>query len=186
MKTFFVHQLETRKTKDWASLVLKDLNEFDINYTMDEIREFKEETWKTFIKEKSTKYTIIYLNSIVGSKSRSYNELKMSKFLSSDSEDTPIETAKFIAKIQTHMIETVRMNFQGHYNPDFVCKSCNVSECNQSHLLYCVSLIGSNDLVTYIPEYQDIFNDDDPREQCFIANLRMTNLEKKKKIEEGQ
>ena len=130
---------------------------------MEDIKTFKEDAWKTFIKQKSTTFTINYLNSKVGSKSKIYKELKMSKFLSAQNEDTPIETAKFIAKTQCHMIETVKMNFKETYKPDLVCKSCSLSECNQSHLLNCSKLIGSNQLVSYIPEYQDIFNDDDPK-----------------------
>ena len=107
----------------------------------------------------------------------------MSSFLSSQSE-VPIETAKFIAKIQTHMVETVRMNFEGFYKPNLICKSCKISQCSQSHLLYCKKLIGSNEIVSYIPEYRDIFNDNDNKEQCFIANIMQANLKKKKIIEE--
>lgn len=185
VRTFFDCQLETRKPKDWASQIMKDLSDFKIEHSMNEIKMFKEEAWKTFVKEKSISYTINYLNSKVGSKSRTYTELKMSKFLSSHNEDTPIETAQFIAKVQTHMIETVKINFKEAYKPNFVCKSCNLVECNQSHLLYCSKLIGSNSLVSYIPEYQDIFNDDDPKEQCYIASLMMENLQKKKQIEDN-
>ena len=77
----------------------------------------------------------------------------------------PIETAKFIAKVQTHMVESVKTNFPSNHKPDLVCNSCRISECSQSHLLYCPELIGSNELVTYIPDYQDIFDDDDPKEK---------------------
>ena len=84
------------------------------------------------------------------------------------------------------MVETVKTNFPGAYKPDLVCTSCQISECNQPHLLYCDKLIGSNELVTYIPEYPDIFNDEDPKEQCFIDRLMMTNKkEKEKNIEKG-
>ena len=62
---------------------MKDLSDFKIEQSMDEIKTFKEEAWKTFIRQKSTNYTINYLISKVGSKSRHYKELKMSKFLSS-------------------------------------------------------------------------------------------------------
>ena len=73
---------------------------------MNKILMFKEETWKTFNKQKSTNYTINYLNSKFWSKSRKYTELSF--------EDTLIKTPKCIAKIQTHMIETVKKNvFQG-------------------------------------------------------------------------
>ena len=39
-----------------------------------------------------------------------------------------------------------------------------------------------NELVTYIPEYSDIFNDDNIEEQNYIATLLMENLTKKKMI----
>ena len=108
----------------------------------------------------------------------------MSKLLSSENEDAPNETASFIAKVQSHMIETVRSNCPGTYKPYLVCKSCQISVCNQPHVLYCPKLIGNNELVTCIPEHQDICNDEDPKVQCFIARLMMTNLKKKKEIEE--
>ena len=41
-----------------------------------------------------------------------YKELNISKFLSSLSEDTPIETAKFIAKNQTNILKKVKLYFQ--------------------------------------------------------------------------
>ena len=52
LKTFFEHQLNTRKSKDWASQVLKDLIKFGINMNMDEIKHIPKETWKTSIKTK--------------------------------------------------------------------------------------------------------------------------------------
>ena len=163
LRTFFEHQMLTRKTKDWASQILKDLSDFGIDPNLEEIRLVKEDKWKELIKNKTTENALIYLNSDIGSKSKNYKELKMSSFLSSQSE-VPIETAKFIAKIQTHMVETVRMNFEGFYKPNLICKSCKISQCSQSHLLYCKKLIGSNELVSYIPEYRDIFNDNDNKE----------------------
>ena len=57
-----------------------------------------------------------------------------------------------------------------------------LKECNQSHLLNCKALIGSNQLVTYIPNCEDIFNDDDTDEQYFIARIMMENLLKEEEI----
>ena len=106
----------------------------------------------------------------------------MSSFLCPN-EYLTIESAKFVAKIQCHMVETIKSNFKQEYLPNLICNSCGRSECNQSHLLYCEALIGSNQLVTYIPIYEDIFNDDNVEEQYFIANIMMANLKKKKDIE---
>ena len=81
----------------------------------------------------------------------------MSSFLCPN-EHLKIDNAKFVAKIQCHMVETIKANFKQEYLPNFICKSCGLNECNQSHLLYCEALIGSNQLITYIPNYEDIFN----------------------------
>ena len=82
------------------------------------------------------------------------------------------------------MIENVKMNFKKKYKPYLDCDACNSNnKCNQFHLLYCLKLIESNQLITYIPDYEDIFNDNNTKEQCFIANIMMANLKKKKEIE---
>ena len=155
-RIFLECQLETRKPKDWATQIIKDLSDFQIEQSMDEIKTFKEKAWKTFVKQKSTNYTINYLNSKVGSKRRNYKELRLFKLLISQNENTLIETALFIARIQAHMIETVKTKYKEVYKPNSVCKSYNLVECNQFHLLYCSKLIWSNQLVSYIPKYQCI------------------------------
>ena len=47
-----------------------------------------------------------------------------------------------------------------------------------------IKLIGSNEIVTYIPEYENIFDDENPQEQLFIAKILIENMKKKKTIEE--
>ena len=106
-------------------------------------------------------------------------------FLSPNYEDFSVETAKFIAKIQTHTVETIKINVQGNYKPNFICNYLKLCECNQVHLLYCSSLIGTNQLISYIPHSSyDILNDNDTEEQYFIANKMKENLRKKKEIDQ--
>ena len=81
------------------------------------------------------------------------------------------------------MVENIKSNFKQEYLPNLICNSCGKNECNQPHLLYCEALIGSNQLITYIPNYEDIFNDEDTEEQNFIAQIMMANLKLKKEIE---
>ena len=80
----------------------------------------------------------------------------MSNFLFPGEEEVPIETAKFIAQAQTDMIEYVKINFKERYKPHLNCNTCITNKCNQSHLLYRLKLIGSNEIITYIPNYEDI------------------------------
>ena len=44
-------------------------------------------------------------------------------------------------------------------------------------------MIGSYHLITYIPDYKDIFNDDNVGEEYFIANTMMADLKKKNDID---
>ena len=37
--------------------------------------------------------------------------------------------------------------------------------------------------MTYIQNYKDIFDDNNPEEKCFIANCMMANLKKKKQLD---
>ena len=57
------------------------------------------------------------------------------------------------------------MTFQSNLKYYFICDLYKISECNQSNLLYCTNLIGSNKLVSYIPDYDNIFDDNNPEEQ---------------------
>ena len=180
--TFFEHQLKSRKPKDWATRIIKDISEFEIQLSMDEIMKTPVSVWKERIKLKTIQIALNYLNSHIGSKSREYNELKMSPFLCPNVE-VPVTIEKCIAKAQGYMIENVKMNFQQQHKPNFICNSCKKNKCNQSHLLYCPALIGSNQLVTYIPNYEDLFDDDNREEQCFIAMILMANLKQKKELD---
>ena len=110
LRTFFDHQLKTRKTKDWATQVLKDITHYQIDFTMEEIRKTPKATWKSLIKKKTIELALEFLNSNQGSKSRKSSELKMVKCLCPNNEDITIKIASFIALVQTHMIENVKNN----------------------------------------------------------------------------
>ena len=109
----------------------------------------------------------------------------MSLFLCSENHDILIETAKFIAKVQANMVETIKIKFQRNFKPNFLCDLCKMRECNQANLLYGTKLIGSSELITYIPEYENMFDDNDPEEQLYVANILIDNFKRKKKMEES-
>ena len=81
LKTFFETQLKMRKTKDWENQITKDLNEYKLNYKMDEKRNIPDNLWKLNIKEISIKNALIFLNSNQGSKSQKDGELKIFAYL---------------------------------------------------------------------------------------------------------
>ena len=81
------------------------------------------------------------------------------------------------------MIENFKTNFKQDNKQNLICDSCEKSKCTQPHSMYFEALIGSNQIITYIPNYEDMFNDDNIEEQCFIANILIANLKQKKEIE---
>ena len=75
---FFFNQLKSRKQKDWATRKIKDISDFEIQFSMDEIMKTPVSVWKERVKLKTIQIALNDLNSHIGSKSREYNELKMS------------------------------------------------------------------------------------------------------------
>ena len=72
IKSFFEKQMIIRKSKDWSTQIIKDLSEFGIQNTFDEISLITEESWKSVVKTKTSEVALKYLNTITGSKSRKY------------------------------------------------------------------------------------------------------------------
>ena len=55
------------------------------------------------------------------------------------------------------MIENIKNNFKEHYKQNLACNSCNKGICDRKHLLEFSELLGKNLILSYIPNYQDIF-----------------------------
>ena len=87
---------------------------------MDEIRSMPEATQKQLVRSKSIAISLDFLNSNQGSKSRQYSELKMASYLCPNEEYMNVNTACFIAKTQTYMIENVKYNFREKYRPNLI------------------------------------------------------------------
>ena len=66
------------------------------------------------------------------------------------------------------------LHFRNMYTST-VCEGCKIELLTTRHALECSSLIGSNELVTYIPRYEDLYGKDE-EEQVYIARLIRNNL----------
>ena len=144
----------------------------------------KKEKYKCMIKEITIKNALMDLNENQGSKSRKYDCLKMAPYLCPNEEIFP-EMAKFIARLQCHMVEEVKANYKSKYGEQNMnCSVCKVKKCTQQHLLECPILIGKNEQLTYIPNYNDLF-ETDLREQAYIASVIKENVKIKNMLEEN-
>ena len=135
------------------------------------------------VKQKSIKSALEHLNYNQGSKRQKSKTILMAPFLTSKNEEFELKTSSFIAKVQTHINANFKSNLKEHYKPNLVYNSCNLSECNQEHLLECSALIGKNEVLTHILNYIGIFDNDNIHEQMYISRLMIENLKIKKTIE---
>ena len=69
-------------------------------------------------------------------------------------------------KIKSHFI-----NMHGN----IICDGCREWESNTKHTLECETLLGKNQLVTYIPNYKDLFGNEE-EEQVYISRIIEENL----------
>ena len=60
---------------------------------------------------------------------------------------------------------------------DTICEGCKQEESTTKHTLECQSLLGRNEIVTYIPTYEDLFGED-KEEQVYIARINLDNLKR--------
>ena len=79
-----------------------------INVNFEEIQNISKFSWKKLVKRKSIENALTYLNLNQGSNSQKSNTLGMAPYLTSCNEDFEFKTSSFIAKVQTHMIESIK------------------------------------------------------------------------------
>ena len=44
---------------------------------------------------------------------------------------------------------------------DSICDGCRKEESNTKHILECNSLLGKNEIVTHLPNYEDLFSNEE-------------------------
>ena len=152
-----------------------DLKDYEIVNTFDYISQILNSVWKQRIKNKTLEIALKHLNSNQGSNILQYSELKMVNYLCPSNEEIHPDIAKFIIRIQCHMIEEVKYNWKNKYGTNLNCDNCENSECTQKHLLECPVLVRQNTLISYIHNYSDVFGND-IQEQVYDATIIRENL----------
>ena len=102
-----------------------------------------------------------------------YEEFAMSEYLSPNEEDLTIEEQKWLFSCRVEDIDIKSNNRWKHNN--IFCQSCKKNQIgNQSHILYCDFLLGNNCKLTYIPDYEKLYNRN-LSEQIYILRLLREN-----------
>ena len=142
----------------------------------------KKSSFKKIVKEAVQKKAFLYLQERKESrnsdnakgKKLSYSEFAMAEYLCPSEENFTINEQKWLFQCRVEDID-IKANHKWKHNNIF-CSSCKKGIIeNQSHILYCDYLLGKNEKVSYIPEYEDLYKGD-LREQIYISRLLKENF----------
>ena len=175
---FFKTQLKTKRTKDWVSSVLKDLEDLKIEKTIEEIKNTKKITLKRMINKAITEKAFNRLIGIKENHSKvrhlEYAEFKMQNYLK------PSKIKIKQCEIQTifqmrSRVTNVKLNFRGKFE-NFECRACNKEEESQKHVYECEKI--TNRDKNNNNTYENIFKEN-VRKQVEVARYfkeKMKNL----------
>ena len=179
VKKFLKTQLIDLKKKDWGNTIKEDLKHLDIRMTFDEIEEMSKNKYKATIKKKIKEQSLKYLlekktrRNGKGSKLE-HTQLEIQNYLKYEDGDINNFERKLIFQLRTDMCFKIKTHFK-HMYQDTICEGCRQEESTTKHTLECPPLLGNNQLVTYIPDYIDIYKND-VEEQAYVVRILKDNL----------
>ena len=179
VKNFFKTQLSTLQKKDWGTTVKEDLKHLKIEIPIEEIEYLPKATYIKLIKkkiyQKSFEYLLDRRNTRNGKgMEMSYEKLEMQNYLSSQDIEITNHERKLIFQLRTSMNFKIKSHFR-RMHESVLCEGCHLEESNTKHTLQCNILLGRNELVSYIPDIEDLYGDDED-EQVYIARLIKDNM----------
>ena len=105
-------------------------------------------------------------------KELNYTHLEMAEYLGPDG-DMSIEEKKWLSKCRVEDIP-IKANRRWKFE-NIICSSCDTdSDETQSHILECKTLIGPSEILTYIPNYRELF-ENDVEAQAYVSRLIKDN-----------
>ena len=87
-----------------------------------------------------------------------YSDLSLASYLCASEIEMSIYEKKWLYKCRIEDID-IEANRRWN-NGDMICVNCENTEMNQRHLLECKYLSGKSEIISYIPEYNDLFKED--------------------------
>ena len=150
-----------------------------ITLILEEIEDMPRSTYKKMLKQKIKEEAFIYfLNKRDNRNGKGvelhYQNLGMQNYLRSEDIDITNQERKFIFQLRTKMCFKIKTHFCNMYE-NTLCEGCHLNESTTEHTLECVSLIGRNELVTYLPSYFNIYGEDEDK-QVYVARIIKDNM----------
>ena len=179
IKKFFLTQIKSLKKKDWGKTVLEDFQHLEINLSFEDIEEMPVETYKTMLKKKIRNKSLEYLLNKRNTRNGkgmelTYTQLTMQNYLYTEDIDISNEERKFILQLRTKMCFRIKTHFRNMHQ-SVLCGGCFLEESTTKHTLECKNLLGRNELVTYLPNIEDLYGEDE-NNQVYIARLIKDNI----------
>ena len=177
--------MKSPTNNDWSSQVLQEQEELDIFFSLEDIKQMSKARFKSEVQNKTKQKAFQYLmgkkESRISENSRGkkldYIGLEMAGYLSSEETELSIDEKKWLLKCK---IEDIDISENAIWNKgDQICENCPNEVFTQKHLLECNFLQGKNEILTYIPDYNDLFKGD-IEEQIYISRLLKENYDRRK------
>ena len=155
---FFEAQMKERTSKDWATTILKDIEDLKLNITIEEIKSMKKGTFLNLVKKSTNGHALAYLSEKQSNHSKvntwTHSMLKIQKYLKPNKENIKVEDCQLIFKLRCRMTK-IKTNFKGIYET-FECDAYGKFEEDQEHILKYQILKNMNKEYEEIPEYEKL------------------------------
>ena len=163
LSRFFKAQNGNLSKGDWSEIVKKDLSDFSLKFTFDQIKHMKYEKFKSIVKKACKIYTLNHLlltkSSHRKGKNLEYSKIETKEYLLTNK--ITVSQAMLLFKIRSRMLE-VKMNFKEKYlNNDklLLCKLCENDDLDeQSHVTLCPA-VKNNQNLQFISQFEASWNE---------------------------
>ena len=146
---------------DWYGTALAEIDEFELNLTIEEFKNTKKRKIKIKVKEAMKKVAFNYLCIEKNTKSKSklqnlhYKELKIQNYFKTDKISSK-------TKINLFKARTRMLNVAHNFGQQIKCRLCKIEDDNQNHLLECIIIkIESQEILNNTgAKISDIYSND--------------------------
>lgn len=179
---FLETQLRSRNQKDWAVTVLKDLEELNLDISLDDIKQMNKSSFERKLKETAESKALEDLNKVKSGHSKvkdlKHTKLQMRNYFLPNGINQSKEESQLIFQLRSRMT-FLKTNYKGIYDT-YECSACEEKEENEAHILECKELLKWNKEVNETIEYENIYKSN-VEEQVKIARLFQQNMSFKEK-----
>ena len=178
LHTFFLAQLKNPTNGDWASQVLQDLEDLQINLKLSKIKEMSKYSYKSIVRKRIQIEALKYLNNIKQKHNHirlfTYENWQIAKYLCSI--ELSNTEKKFIFACRSNDLDL--KGTKPWFYEDSVCFCCKSATEDISHIIQCSELLGKNELLSYIPNIEDLEGSLD--ELIYLCSIIQENMNRRK------